>query len=89
MQKQIDRERKLTEERPLVVSSRQVIAATASLHAAASPGPSGFHTSYIQAIAQCPGGLDFSVPMVQQDGGCLYAKQHGPAMECRPCASLL
>ena len=46
------------EERPLVVRGKQVFAAAANLHAVASPGPSGFRNSYIQATAEYPGGLE-------------------------------
>ena len=58
MQKQRDRGRRLREERPLVVENKQVIAGALNLHAAASPGPGGFRNSYIQAIAECPGGAE-------------------------------
>ena len=46
------------EERPLVVFGKQVISGALILHAAASPGPSGLRNSYIQAIAEYPGGID-------------------------------
>ena len=58
MHKQRDRGRRLEEERPLVVANKQVIAGALNLHAAASPGPGGFRNSYIQAVAEYPGGAE-------------------------------
>ena len=58
MQKQRGRGRRLKEKRPLVVTSKQVMAGAFNLHAAASPGPGGFRNSYIQAIAEYPGGAE-------------------------------
>jgi hypothetical protein len=45
LQRQRDRGRLLNAERPLVVECKQVIASALNLHAAASPGPSGFRNS--------------------------------------------
>ena len=58
MQKQRSRGVKRMDERPPVVTSKHVFAAAANLHAAASPGPSGFRNSYSQAAAEHPGGLE-------------------------------
>ena len=41
-----------------MVEKRQVIAGALNLHAAASPGPGGFRKSYIQAVAEYPGGAE-------------------------------
>ena len=58
MQQQRDRGRRLKDERPLVVENKQIVAGALSLQAAASPGPGGFRNSYIQAVAEYPGGAE-------------------------------
>ena len=89
MQRQKDRGRRLRAERPLVVESKQVIASALNLHAAASPGPGGFRNSYIQALAEYPGGAEALRRWCNMVAGGQHGAKHNPPVDCSDATAIL